>query len=55
MEKHRIKCNCNCHNENYRKNVGIEEHSDCSLCFQELFIEAQEINQYMKEEKENEK
>jgi len=39
-----MKCPCNCHDPQFRKDVGMEEHSDCGLCFIELFEEEQIIN-----------
>ena len=39
MEK-KIKCNCNCHDPNWRNDTGEEEHRDCGECFSSLLEEA---------------
>jgi len=39
-----MKCPCNCHDEQFRKDTNMKEHVDCGLCFIELFEEEQEFN-----------
>jgi len=51
-EGENMNCPCNCHNPNFRKDFNIEEHSDCGICFTELFEEAQALNEYMEKEYE---